>query len=185
MTDARILTPRDCGRGGASGGDIFDSKKRLRKDDARQVLLHGRTATFIIGGQNCEERIMPDVTITRLGWVLSGLFALFMLGASVLPKLAGMAVATDTMAALGWPDAPVLMIGVIELVLTVMFLIRPVAVLGAVLMMALLGGAMVTQIRAGSPLLSHTLFSIYLGVVMWAALWCRLPALRALFPLVR
>ena len=50
-------------------------------------------------------------------------------------------------------------------------------------MMAILGGAMVTQIRAGSPLASHTLFSVYLGVLMWAALWCRSPALRALFPL--
>ena len=41
------------------------------------------------------------------GWTLSVLFAAFMLGASVLPKLAGMAIATETMADLGWPDAPV------------------------------------------------------------------------------
>ena len=34
----------------------------------------------------------------------------------------------------------------------------------------------------GSPLLSHTLFGVYLGVILWAALWCRLPALRALIP---
>ena len=41
-----------------------------------------------------------DRTATA-GWVLSGLFAASMLGASALPKLAGMAVATDTMTALG------------------------------------------------------------------------------------
>ncbi len=39
------------------------------------------------------------------GWVLSGLFAAFMLGASALPKLAGIAVADETMAALGWPPS--------------------------------------------------------------------------------
>ena len=31
------------------------------------------------------------------GWVLSGLYALFMLGASVTPKLLGLQIADDTM----------------------------------------------------------------------------------------
>jgi hypothetical protein len=128
---------------------------------------------------------MSDTTLTRIGWVLSALFALFMLGASVVPKLMGMPIAQETMAALGWPTAPILLIGILELVLTLMFLFPPTAVLGAILMMGLLGGAMVTQIRAGSPLASHTLFGVYLGIVMWAALWCRIPSLRHLFPVVR
>jgi hypothetical protein len=54
-----------------------------------------------------------------------------------------------------------------------------------VLMMGLLGGAMATQIRAGSPLFSHILFSLYLGLFMWGGLWLRNPTLRALFPLAR
>lgn len=128
---------------------------------------------------------MSEVTLSRLGWVLSGLFALFMFGASVVPKLFGMPIAQETMAALGWPEAPVLLIGVLELVLTLMFLLPPTSVLGAVLMMALLGGAMVTQIRAGSPLFSHTLFSIYLGLAMWGGLILRDARVRAVFPFVR
>ena len=32
---------------------------------------------------------------------------------------------------------------------------------------------MATQIRAGSPLFSHILFSIYLGLFMWGGLWLR------------
>jgi hypothetical protein len=52
-------------------------------------------------------------------------------------------------------------------------------------MMALLGGAMATQIRAGSPLFSHILFSVYLGLFMWGGLWLRSPKLRALFPIAR
>jgi hypothetical protein len=117
------------------------------------------------------------------GWVLSAVFAVFMLGASALPKLAGMAVATDTMAALGWPDAPVFWIGVMEAGFTLLFLWRRTALVGAVLMMGVLGGAMATQIRADSPLVSHVLFSIYLGAFMWGGLWLREPRLRALLSL--
>lgn len=128
---------------------------------------------------------MSQSTLSRLGWTLSALFALFMLGASAMPKLLGLAVATDTMAALGWPEAPVLMIGVLELVCTLLFLFPPTGLLGSVLMMAILGGAMVTQIRAGSPLFSHTLFSIYLGILMWGGLVLRDARIRAVFPLTR
>ena len=125
---------------------------------------------------------MSEKTMRITGWVLTGLFALFMLGASVAPKLAGAEVATDTMRQLGWPEGYVLMIGVIELACVLLYLYRHTSVLGAVLMMGLLGGAMATQIRVGSPLFSHILFSIYLGLFMWGGLWLRDPALRALFP---
>lgn len=125
---------------------------------------------------------MSERTMTIAGRVLTGLFALFMLGASVAPKLLGMEVADQTMRDLGWPDGYVLMIGLIELACVLLYLFRPTAVLGAILMMAVLGGAMATQIRVGNPLFSHILFSVYLGLAMWGGLWLRDPALRALFP---
>ena len=120
--------------------------------------------------------------MTRLGWALTGLYTLFMLGASVTPKLMGMAVADETMRHLGWPDGYVLMIGLVELALVLLYLYPRSSVLGAVLTMGLLGGAMATQIRAGSPLFSHVLFGVYLGLFMWGGLWLRNPALRAIFP---
>jgi hypothetical protein len=128
---------------------------------------------------------MSPKTQIRLGWLLSALFALFMLGASVLPKLGGMAVAQQTMAALGWPTAPILLIGTLELICTLLFLYPPTALLGGILMMAILGGAITTQLRAGSSLASHTLFGIYLGLWMWIALWLRDPRFRTAFPLLR
>lgn len=118
------------------------------------------------------------------GRVLSGLFIVFMLGASVAPKLLGLDVATQTLAELGWPTRYVLMIGLFELIFTLLYAIPRTSVLGAVLMTALLGGALATRIRVGSPLFSHTLFSIYLALFMWGGLWLRSPALRALFPIV-
>ncbi|MET0569441.1 MAG: DoxX family protein [Hyphomicrobiaceae bacterium] len=119
------------------------------------------------------------------GRILTGLFAIFILGASVAPKLLHMPIAEETMAQLGWPAGFAFMIGLIELGCLVLYLIPRTSVLGAVLMMGLLGGAMATQIRAGSPLFSHILFSVYLGLFMWGGLWLRSPQLRALFPIAR
>ena len=86
------------------------------------------------------------------GRVLSGLFVAFMLGASIAPKLLGMPVAAETIEALGWSADYVLMIGLLELAFVLLYLFPRTSVLGAVLMTALLGGAMATHIRAGSPL---------------------------------
>ena len=67
----------------------------------------------------------------------------------------------------------------------ILYLIPRTSVMGAVLLMGLFGGAMATQIRAGSPLFSHQLFSIYLGLFMWGGLWLRDASLRAVFPFRR
>jgi hypothetical protein len=128
---------------------------------------------------------MNTTAMLWTGRILSGLFVLFMLGASIAPKLLGMPVAEETMAQLGWPSGYVLMIGIIELACVVLYLIPHTSVLGAVLTMGLLGGAMATQIRVDNPLFSHILFSIYLGLFMWGGLWLRNPRLRALFPIAR
>jgi hypothetical protein len=128
---------------------------------------------------------MNTPAMTWTGRTLTALFALFMLGASIAPKLLLMPIAEETMAQLGWPAGYAFLIGIIELVCLVLYLIPRTSMLGAVLMMGLLGGAIATQIRAGSPLFSHILFSVYLGLFMWGGLWLRDPRLRALFPVRR
>ncbi|MDB5455818.1 MAG: polyhydroxyalkanoate depolymerase [Caulobacter sp.] len=117
------------------------------------------------------------------GRVLMALFALFMLGASIAPKFFARAALVDpTMIQLGWPTHYALMIGGMELGFLILYLIPRTSVLGALLMTALLGGAVATQVRVGAPLFSHMLFGVYLGLFMWGGLWLRDPALRALFP---
>jgi hypothetical protein len=128
---------------------------------------------------------MSEKLMVWLGWVLSALFILFMLGASVYPKLAGLPVADETMTGLGWTNSPIVLIGSLELICTLLYAIPFTSILGAVLMMGVLGGAIATQLRAGSPLFSHTLFGIYLGLIMWGGLWLRDPRLRGLFPFRR
>lgn len=125
---------------------------------------------------------MKATPMTWTGRVLTALFALFILGASVAPKLLGMPVAEDTLRQLGWPPGYAFAIGVLELLCLALYVYPRTHVLGAVLFMGLFGGAMATHIRAGSPLFSHVLFSIYLGLFMWGGLWLRDPGVRALFP---
>jgi hypothetical protein len=124
---------------------------------------------------------------TRLwtGRTLTWLFALFVLGVSIPPKLFGMPVAEDTMAQLGWPPGYAVAIGSVELACLVLYLVPRTSLLGAILMTGLLGGAMATHLRAASPLFSHALFGVYLGLFMWGGLWLRNAGLRALFPIAR
>ena len=123
--------------------------------------------------------------IARLGGrFLSGLFVLFMLMDGGM-KLVPLGPVTDTMAQLGWPTDPGLMrlLGFVMLLATALYAWPRTALLGAVLGTAYLGGAVATHARIGSPLLTHTLFGIYVGIVGWAGLWLRDARLRALLPL--
>ena len=129
--------------------------------------------------------VPPPGPAVWTGRVLSALFALFMLGASATPKLLRLPLVEAGMAELGWPPGYGFMLGWLELSCVVLYLIPRTSVLGAVLTMGLLGGAIATHIGAQSPLFSHQLFPIYVGLVMWGGIWLRNPQLRALFPIVR
>lgn len=119
------------------------------------------------------------------GWVLSVLVALFLAGASAAPKLIGMEAAIEPMEVVGWPLKYLLLVGAIELGCMILFLIPRTALLGAVLTTGLLGGSLAANLRVDNPLFSHTLFSIYLGLAVWLALWLREEKVRAVFPFLR
>lgn len=118
------------------------------------------------------------------GYVLSGLcIAFFLMDAGM--KFMNLDVVKETTVSLGWPADSVVMLGLVLLPCTVLYIVPQTAVLGAVLLTAYLGGAVATHVRIGSPLFSHILFGVYLGVMMWGGLYLRAPALRAIFPLRR
>lgn len=118
------------------------------------------------------------------GRTLSGLVILFFLLDAAI-KLPPLQPVTDTMAQLGWPaDAGTARaLGILMLVSIALYAYPPTAFLGAVLITGYLGGAVATHVRVGSPLLTHTLFGVYVGVLAWAGLWLRDPRLRALLPI--
>jgi hypothetical protein len=120
------------------------------------------------------------------GRALSGLVALFLLFDGAI-KLVPLQVVIDTVVPLGWPADPVTWraLGIVLIASTLLYAYPRTALLGAILITAYLGGAIATHVRIGSPLFSHTLFGVYLGIALWAGLWLRDPRVRALFPLAR
>jgi len=120
-------------------------------------------------------------TLTIAGYALSGLFVLFMIF-DITIKLMQLPIVATTMQALGWAPAKAVTIGVIELVCIALYVFPRTAILGAILMMGVLGGAIATHLRIDSPLFSHDLFGVYLGLFMWGGLWLRNEKLRNLFP---
>jgi hypothetical protein len=118
------------------------------------------------------------------GWVLSGLIGLFLAIASAGPKIMGIEAALEPMEVVGWPIKYLPLIAAIEIGCVILFLIPRTALLGAVLTTGLLGAALAANLRVDNPLSSHTLFSIYLGIAVWVALWMRDDRVRRVFPLV-
>ena len=119
------------------------------------------------------------------GRILSGLVILFLLFDAGL-KLAAPEVAIKySPPGLGWPleVGTMHMLGILLLIPTLLYIWPRTAVLGAILITGYLGGAIATHMRVESPLLTHTLFGVYLGLMVWGGLWLRSPALRAIFPL--
>ena len=120
----------------------------------------------------------------RFGWALSGLSIAFL-----AMDAGGKLIAPETMIAyspaLGIPADPSFYreLGLILAICTALYAWPRTQVLGAVLLTGYLGGAVATHLRVGSPLLSSTLFGVYLGLLVWGGLWLREPRLRALFPL--
>lgn len=123
-------------------------------------------------------------TSVRAGWALTGLSILF-LGADAAGKLLAPEMMIANSPPLGIPADPAFYreLGAILAVCTLLYAFPRTQILGAVLLTGYLGGAVATHLRVGSPLLSHTLFGVYLGLLVWGGLWLREPRLRALFPL--
>lgn len=76
-------------------------------------------------------------------------------------------------------------LGIITIVCTLLYSVPPTSILGAILLTGYLGGAIASHVRIGSPLFSHTLFGLYLGLMVWGGLYLRDGNLRALLPFRR
>ena len=118
------------------------------------------------------------------GRILSALPALFLLVDGVGKLLKPTPVVEGTVQ-LGYPESVLLGLGIVLLTCTALYVIPRTAVLGAILLTGYLGGAIATHVRVGSPLFSHTLFPIYIAVLVWGGLYLRDERLRALIPLRR
>lgn len=113
------------------------------------------------------------------GRVMSALPVLLILLGAVMKllKLPGVIEGFDRA---GVPHRLIIPVGLIELTCVVVYLIPRTAVLGAILMTGLLGGATITTLRIGDPTYP---MPVILGMLAWGGLYMRDVRLRELIPL--
>ena len=120
-------------------------------------------------------------TMLWAGRIISGLVVAFLLFDGAI-KLVPLDVVITTSQELGIPPQLARTLGVLTLICTLLYAFPRTAVLGAILLTGYIGGAIYVHVRAGSPMLSHTLFGVYLALLAWGGLWLRDARLRALIP---
>jgi hypothetical protein len=130
-----------------------------------------------------EELTMNSRTIVWTGRVLSGIAVLFLTFDGII-KLVPIQPVTDSLRELGYPasDSFARFLGILTLLCTALYAWPRTAVLGAVLLTGIMGGAIASHLRLGDPLFSHTLFGVYLGLFFWVGLWLRDERVRRIMP---
>ena len=129
---------------------------------------------------DAEQRASTPPAIVWTGRILSVLVVLFMVMDGVM-KLVKPAPVMQATARLGFPDSAITTIGIVLLGCTFLYAIPRTAIFGAILLTGYLGGAVATQVRAGSPLF-ETLFPVIFGVLVWGGIFLRDGQVRALIP---
>lgn len=121
---------------------------------------------------------------TRIGWGLTALVAVFLIFDGVT-KLINVQAVKDATVDLGLREEMTPVIGIVLLVCLALFLVPRTAFLGAVLLTGYFGGAVLTNWRVDKPLFSTVLSAVYVGILVWGALYLREPRVRQVMPLVR
>ncbi|MGH9684790.1 MAG: DoxX family protein [Candidatus Acidiferrales bacterium] len=114
------------------------------------------------------------------GRVISVLVVLFLLFDGVTKVLKVPAV-LKAAAQLGFSAREIVGVGIVLLICTILYAIPRTAILGAILLTGYLGGATVTNLRAGYPTF-EMLAPVIFGIVLWGGLFLRDRRLRTLIP---
>ncbi|MFT3674383.1 MAG: DoxX family protein [Chitinophagaceae bacterium] len=121
---------------------------------------------------------MSQKTISITGWVLSILLA-SLFAMSAFMKLTQNESALAQATSMGFDAGTYQLIGIVELAALILFLIPRTGVLGGLLLIAYMGGAIATHLQHQQPVA----MAITVQVLLWIAFVLRYPALLfMLFP---
>lgn len=116
--------------------------------------------------------------------IMMALAVLFLLFNGVL-HIMSIPTVQESFIQLGYPSDIGVVLGIIQLACLVLYLIPRTSILGVILLTGYLGGAIATHVRIGNPLFSHSLFPVYIGILLWGGLFLMDNRLRNLIPLRR
>ena len=105
------------------------------------------TATIHTSNSNAQSEPLSKGRLWTAR-IMSGLPALFLL-VDAVGKLVKPAPVVEGTLQLGYPESVILGLGIILLACTLLYIIPPTAILGAILLTGYLGGAVATHVRVG------------------------------------
>ena len=114
----------------------------------------------------------------KTGWIISAVLALLFIMSAYM-KLSQNEAAVAQAAALGIPAETYQLIGVIEILSLLLFLIPRTGMMGALFLIAYMGGAIATHLQHGQPVA----MAVTVQVLLWIAAAFRFPEVtHRLFP---
>lgn len=119
----------------------------------------------------------PSKAALWTGYVLSVIPALMLLSGGIFAWTASPQVVQGT-EKLGYPSSLLPVLGTVELICAVLYIVPQTAVLGALLLTAYFGGAVATHVRAQDPMWP---VPIVFGIIVWLGLLLRRPHLWKAF----
>ena len=119
----------------------------------------------------------PSKPTLWIGWILSAIPAAFLLSGSVTAWL-GIPQVAQGIIHLGYPMSMLRVIGSLELLCGLLYVIPRTAILGAILMTGYLGGAVASHLRIGE---SQWIVGVVFGCIAWTGLILRDARARAAF----
>jgi hypothetical protein len=116
---------------------------------------------------------MSEKTGKIVNWILAGLIGFIFIG-SAMSKFFGGDEAAEMAKGIGLTVTTLKMLGAVELISAVLFILPRTGVLGTLLLAAYMGGAMATHITHGQSVIAPMLIQ----AVLWVAAVIRFPELR-------
>jgi len=138
----------------------------------------------LLANTSAAPRSSSSARALWAGRVLSGIAVLFLTFDTFI-KFSGAKEAVEGTTQLGWQPHHLPILGAIELVCLVLYLVPRTAPLGGLLWTGYLGGAIATHLRIDNPLFTHILFPTYVAALLWGGLYLRDARVRAVVGPVR
>lgn len=141
----------------------------------------------MISTDDPTQRISPIARYVGFGlnWLLALAVAMGGVTDLVKPQFV-----IDGLTRAGYDEQIIVPLGVVVIGIALLYAIPRTAVLGAILITGYFGGAIATHVNQigepiTDPIYPPMIMAFGFGVLVWVALWLRLPKLRAIAPIVK
>jgi DoxX-like family len=115
---------------------------------------------------------MNSKTRNTINWILAGLVAFIFVG-SAIGKLTANAEAIKMAEGFGLDATTFLILGIIELIAIILFVIPKTSVIGTLLLAAYMGGAIATHLEHAQPVIAP----VAIAAFVWIVAFIRIPEL--------